>query len=294
MFLIYDFAVVGGDRRLFYLANFLEEKNFKVVGFGLVNLKNEAYKFSVASSLNEALLNSKNWVLPLPVSRDGVFLNFSNEKAGSRVELSELLKLAKKSTGIFGGGFSSNFFSALNCRTNFIYDFLKNESFAVFNAGLTAQAAVAQAVLKSAVDCGSRCCLVLGFGRCGKLLALKLKSFCSRVVVCMRNETEMAWARALGLEVLKLSNFENGLNLKQFNFIFNTIPKKLLTGPLLEKLNQEVFIFDITPNGLDQTELKEKSINFLISLQIPGLFKFKSAAKHLANLIVKVLKAQKM
>ena len=38
MFLIYDFAVVGGDRRLFYLANFLEEKNFKVVGFGLVNL----------------------------------------------------------------------------------------------------------------------------------------------------------------------------------------------------------------------------------------------------------------
>ena len=207
----YDFAVVGGDKRLFYLAKFLVKKKFKVVGLGLSKLKNENCEFHFSSSWSQMLSNSRNWVLPVPVSRDGVFLNCSDEPS-LRFKLDELVSLVKNNIGIFGGAFSPDFFSVLSSRAGFIYDYLKNESFAVFNASLTAQAAVAQALLKSPVDFMSRRCLVLGFGRCGKLLALKLKSFCRKVVVCMRNELEMAWANAFGFEVLKLSDLENGFN----------------------------------------------------------------------------------
>lgn len=290
--MLYDFAVVGGDRRLFYLAKFLQENGFTVVGFGLTEFENDFFKIKKMKNLNEALKFSKNWILPIPVSRDGIFLNCSGEFK-LKIELKTILKLVNYRVGIFGGSFSANFFNMLKQCANFVYDYLENESFAVFNASLTAEAAVAQAVLKSAVDFNSSRCLILGFGRCGKLLALKLKNLCFKVVVCMRNETEMAWARAFGFDVLNLESLfsaENGLNLQQFNLIFNTIPKKILSGSLLKKLNSEVYVFDITSNGIDCEEFKKNSINAFVSLQIPGKFKFKSAAEQLAILTIKNLK----
>lgn len=287
--LLFDFAVVGGDRRFFYLAKFLKSKNFNVIGFNLANLTKEVCGVEAASSLKQALLYSKNWILPIPVSRNGVFLNFSDE-FGSQFRIKELLGLVKKSTGVFGGSFSLDFFSELKKRAKFVYDYLENESFAVFNAGLTAQAAVAQAVLKNSTDFRTSSCLVLGFGRCGKLLALRLKGLCGEVVVSTHNEIEMAWARALGFRVVNLSDLKKGLNLKRFGIIFNTIPSRVLSGVLLERLNKEVFVFDITQNGIDCEEFKKKSIDVFVSLQIPGKFKFKPSAEYLSNLTLEVLK----
>lgn len=286
----YDFAVVGGDRRFFYLAQFLKNKKFKVIGFNLFNFENEICEFEVATSLQEALMSAKNWVLPIPVSRDGIFLNVE-KKVSAKLKISEILSLARKEVGVFGGAFSNCLHANFKKRVKFIYDYLESESFAVFNAGLTAQAAIAQAVLKSSFNFNSSCCLVLGFGRCGKLLALELKKLCFKVVVCTRNEIQLAWARALGFEAFNLACLGSGkpTNLKQFNLIFNTIPKKILSGSILDSLNEEVFIFDITPNGIDSKELEKKSINFFVSLQIPGKFKPKPSAEYLSNLVVEFL-----
>ena len=43
----YDFAVVGGDRRFFYLAQFLKNKKFKVIGFNLFNFENEKFLIKI-------------------------------------------------------------------------------------------------------------------------------------------------------------------------------------------------------------------------------------------------------
>ena len=63
------------------------------------------------------------------------------------------------------------------------------------------------------------------------------------------------------------------LKLEKFNYIFNTIPKKIFYSDLIDDLNKDVFILDITRIGVDGKNCLEKSISFESIGGIPGKFK---------------------
>lgn len=279
-----DFAVVGGDRRLFYLAKYLHKKNFKVVGFNLSILKNDKFNFKILNSLEQVISSSKNIVGPIPFSRDE---NLINCDCSSNIPIKSFLNCLSKKNSVLAGNLSKNILNNLEKQVNFVYDYFKNENFAVFNAMLTVEAAIAQIILNNANSLQFCNCLILGFGRCGKLLALKLKQFCKNIIVCTRNKLELSWAAALGLQILNLDFLESRLN--EFNLIVNTIPVNVFKGKLLNKLKCDVFVFDITANGIDESEFEKASIKFAVSLQIPGKFKYKASAKYLADLLIDVL-----
>lgn len=285
--LLNDFAVVGGDRRFFCLAKLLCSRNFNVVGFALDIPKDEDFSFKMVNSLKKAIKTSKNLIFPIPFSRDGVLINSSIKN--SDLKIRTFLKCLKKNNVVFAGNFDSSVSNEIKKRAGFVFDYLQDKEFAILNACLTAEAAIAQAVLKSPFSLHFSSCLVLGFGRCGKTIALKLKGLCKNVVVAVSGEVNRAWAVAMGFDVLSLNDLET--HLSKFNFVFNTIPARILSGSLLKNFNSKVFVLDITQDGIDLNEFKKNLINAETSLQIPGKFKFEEAAKILADLTIKVLKS---
>ncbi len=290
--LVYDFAVIGGDERLFYLANLLNKKKYSVIGHNVFKCKTENISFKKTNSFEKAILSAKNLIFPIPFSRDNIFINSKHSK--KKLEIETLFKnLNKKIENqlIFGGSFTNEIKTKFNNLNVKFFDYMQNENFVVLNASLTAEAAIAQAILKKPIDLNSSKCLILGFGRCGKLLAIKLKNLCNQITIAARSERDTAWAKALGFNFINLKKL--GKNLNEFNIVFNTIPFKILTNNLLSKLNKSAFVFDITPNGIDLDEFKKLKIQAEVSLQIPGKFKFKAAAENLEKLILNVLNEQK-
>ena len=82
-------------------------------------------------------------------------------------------------------------------------------------------------------------------------------------------------------------------NIKDFNYIFNTIPATILKKELIENISKDAFILDITQSGADLKECLKKSINAKNSLAIPGKFKPKSSADALTNLTLQIINETK-
>ena len=114
---------------------------------------------------------------------------------------------------------------------------------AVLNAVPTAEGAVNLAMNERASTLWESRCLVTGFGRCAKALALLLKGFGARVTVAARKQGDLAFARTLGLH-----------------------------RPLLEQLQPECLIIDLAsrPGGVDFEAAGELGLKTIWALSLPG------------------------
>ena len=283
---MFDFFIVGGDKRLSHMANLLAYKNFKVLAY---DLDGENFNENVkqVNSIKFALKNSKNIIAPIPFSKDFTYLNSKNKK----IHIEEILCNLKNHNKLFGGGFNNKILNFCEKKNFFIYDYLKNEKFVINNSINTAEAVVEKAILKNPVNMHFSKCLILGFGHCGKIIAKKLENLCSKVFVCVNNEMEKEWAKALGFSVFGLDSLS--FKIEKFNYIFNTIPKKIFNCDLLDNLNKYALILDITKFGADKKECEKNLINYEYIPGIPGKFKFISSAEFLTDVTLKIIKKLK-
>ena len=75
-------------------------------------------------------------------------------------------------------------------------EYMQEDDTAYHNAVATAEGAVAEAILHSTINlCGAKS-LLIGYGRCGKVLADRLMRMYSRVTVAERKESARAQAEA--------------------------------------------------------------------------------------------------
>lgn len=272
----FDFFIIGKDKRLAYMANFLTYKNFKVLTYDS-DCKVLNKKIKRANSMKNALKNSKNIICPIPFTKDFININSCNKK----IYINEILENLSYKNIVFGGKIPKKFSNICKEKNIFVYDYLNNKKFVVFNSILTAEAAVASAILKNPKDMHFSNCLVLGFGNCGKLISNKLKNLCSNIFVCVEDELESAWAKAYGFLTFKLDSLM--FKIEKFNYIFNTIPKNVFCKEVLANLNEDALILDIAK----PLEKKEKNVNFNYISGIPGKFKAKSSAEILVDLTLK-------
>lgn len=77
-------------------------------------------------------------------------------------------------------------------------------------------------------------CLVVGFGRIGKLLSSRLHGLGARVTATARKPGDLAWIRAYGWKALETTCL-NG-SLESFGAVFNTVPSLVLDESLLSQL----------------------------------------------------------
>ena len=271
----YDIAGIGGDKRTAYMIPFFMERGYRVIGYKIYHKNDmEIEADGYADSLKQAVESAKVIVGGIPIEKKGI------------VNLKELSRHIRKHHKIFGGVMPEAFRQECSERGIVCYDFMKDESIAVFNAVATAEGAVLEAMLHKQTNIHHSRTLVLGYGRCGKVLSEKLKGLSAYVTVCANNGPELALAEAFGMDVLPLGNLAGRIG--EFEYIYNTIPALVLDEGMLKEVGKETLIIDIASGrgGLDYKEAEERRIKALHCLGLPGKYAGQVSAKRLSEYVI--------
>lgn len=277
------FAFIGGDLRQFFMAEELLEKGFDVCIYGIEMLHDDK-RMTAAMSLEEATSFCKNIVCPVPFSRNKKEILSSRFRQDMTIE--NLLSCINKGHKLFGGSIPEYVIEECESRSIQCFDFMKMEEVAVKNAVATAEGAIAEAVIKSPVNLHRRPCIVLGFGRCAKVLASKLKGMGACVSVAARSTSQLAVAEASGYAPVKLDKLLS--NIGKYDFIFNTIPSMILDSNALELVKKGALIIDIAskPGGTDFEKAGELGIDAYLCLGLPGKYAPKASAEILSSVLL--------
>ena len=212
--------------------------------------------------------NSDNIVLPIPFSKNNQYVNmpFSNKD----IVIREIFYYLENKT-IFVGNMHKELREELHRKNNQVIDFMQKEEFAILNAIPTAEATIEIILKNTKKILQNSNCLIMGFGRIGKVLAYKLKGLSAKVTCMIMSEVERAWAVAYGYETTKIENLQkNCTKFKQYDIIINTIPKEIFKEELKE-LKKENLLIDLAskPYGIDRKIVEQEKLNFIEALGLP-------------------------
>lgn len=275
---MYDFLILGGDQRQVWLNRILRENGFKTAA-----LLDEI----VPSSLQEAAASTQVLLGPLPFTKDGKTL-FTTQ--GNSPALEMVLGLLTPKHTLFGGKLPDFVLEGAAQHHTVCFDYMKLEEIAIENTVATAEGAIAEA-LKAGPGCLHKSrCLITGFGRCGRTLALKLKGLNAEVTAADRSDSALALAQSMGLETVELSRLSQIIG--SYDYIFNTIPARIIGEDLISFLNpRTVTILDIAsaPGGVDLELCRERGVRAGLYPGLPGIYAPKTSAEILYQAIMKHL-----
>ena len=274
-----DITVIGGDLRIVELIKILVENGNTVALYGLEKC-DKIKELKHLKSIQEAFENSDTIITSIPLSKDGKFVNspYSDEK----IYVGDIFKLAKNKKIITG-----NITEEINkyidiSNNNEIVDILKYEDLTILNAIPTAEGAIQIAMEKSNITLHNSNCLVMGFGRIGKILSKMLSGIGAKVSCEARKQTDIAYIKSYGYNAIDLKNLNENLN--QFDFIFNTIPFVILDECNLKNIKKECVLIDLAskPGGIDFEKAKEIGLKTEWALALPR----KSSTKNCGKLYI--------
>ncbi len=279
----YDFAIIGGDLRQVYMANELIARNFSVTVYGLLDPSMDL-SCSFADSLAEAIYSGQIIITPIPVSKDGK--NIISQKAQPDLTMEQLCRLLSPGQKLYGGCLTKEIKNHCGRFGICCQDFMEQEEVILYNTIATAEGTIAEAISGSTTNLHGSSCLILGFGRCARTLADKLKGLCGHIDIAARSSLALAAANAASFGNIFLTDLED--KIFQYDYIFNTIPALVLTRELLVKTNPDVVIIDIAsaPGGVDFLSAKELFRNAKLCLGLPGKFAPKSSATFLIDYLL--------
>ena len=259
-----NICVIGGDLRNFFLAKLLSKEKHEVKVYGFEKIEN----FKECETYENMISSSEIVVLPIPFTKDKKTINMPLSNRNIRIQ--ELAYHLENKT-IFVGNMPEDIQEILKEKQNEVIDFMKKEEFAVLNAIPTAEATI-EIILKNTnkILQGSHC-LILGFGRIGRVLAHKLQGLAVDVTCMVTNEIEKAWATAYGYQTITIEKLQNYYTkIKQYDIIINTIPKIIFEEELKE-IKKETLVIDLASKhyGIDRKIVEEENINFIEALGLP-------------------------
>lgn len=282
------FGIIGGDLRQIYLAKKLQKDKNEVfvcgfenfVGFDKLKLK--------SLKISDLISSSKYIILPVPASRNKKVINapFSN----SDIVLSEKLFSNLKNKVVFAGIVSS-LIEDVKPSGLYIRDYYQREDFLIPNALLTAEGAVSIALKEYGKSIFSSKCLVVGFGRIGKILAKLLKNMGAKVTVSARSVKDVSLAKISGFETTNVSKINEKAD---FDLIFNTVPALVLNEDVLGYLSSARMIIDLasSPGGTDKLAAEKLGIKLIPALGIPGKCFPEAAGEIIADVIYKMIEEE--
>lgn len=112
-------------------------------------------------------------------------------------------------------------------------------------------------------------CLVLGYGRIGKLLSHRLQGLGAHVTVAARKYADLAWAEAYGLRALPIGRLSGALGGMQV--IFNTVPSPILDRGLLAEVAPSCLCVELASRpGIDLAAAEELGLTAVWARGLPG------------------------
>lgn len=257
-------AILGPDERQQQLARQLKER------------------FSPAAvtykSSPELLKKSFDFIV-LPISG----LNMTEADAD------QWLKGLELGTKLLVGKTDANFTGSCRERGIVISSYLNQPDFKIANAVPTAEGAIMLYMQLSKQTVADMRMLVLGFGHCGKALAVRLKALGADVTVFARKHEDRIYGKTLGLDMRDYTQLAKLV--RQKTCIFNTVPARILDESILKYMPKKSLIIDLAsePGGTDFVLCEQLKLTAIHALSLPGRFFPKTAGKILADTIVRMI-----
>lgn len=290
-------GIMASDLRQVYMAEFLMNNGYSVYLISTDNLAcDKKYKESI-----DVLLNTNNsnklriiceiedfieipqvFVTPIPFNKVSEFITIPKF-------INMLSEREDKASIYLYTGYIDDDFKTLIQNNNINYcDNSIDENLTIFNSIATAEGIIAEAIVTKNTNLHGSKVLVLGFGKCGKTLALKLKGLNADVFVCARREEDLSLAKSFGCNAIDLHNLI--MTIKEYDFIFNTIPIVILNEDILKHVSLDTLILDIAsmPGGVDKNIANKLDISVKHVLGIPGKYSPKSSGVALGKALMKI------
>ena len=268
-----NLSIIGGDKRIAELIKILQEdENNKIILYGMENCEELNYLKNCnniinTNNLKEAIYNSQKIITSIPLSKDGVTVNAPY--TSKTINIKDIFEISQNKKIITGNITEKIEKNIIETNKNEIIDILKFEELAILNAIPTAEGAIQVAMEKSNITIHNSNCLVMGFGRIGKILSKMLLGIGAKVYCEARKVKDLAFIEALGYNAINLKDLKEDLN--RFDFIFNTIPYIILDETYLKNVKKECLIIDLAskPGGVDFEVAKKMEIEVEWALALP-------------------------
>ena len=256
-----NIGIIGGDLRISKLAKLFAEDGYKIYTYAIEETQFEE-KVQKCERIEEVINCSNIIISGVPFSKDGktIYAPLSKEI----IYIDELLGKLEGKT-LIAGSIKSDIIKNSNIE---IVDILKEEELTVLNAIPTAEGAIEIAIRESEITLHSSNCLILGYGRIGKILAKMLDGIGAKVFCEARKKEDLALVESYGYNSVNLENLNDDLG--KYDFIFNTIPYIILKEEeQLAKIKRECIIIDLasSPGGIDFDLAKKNNIKAILALR---------------------------
>jgi len=281
---INSFGVLGGDKRQIALAESIASDGYTVYacGFDNVEFTGDVKK----TELEELVARCENIILPLPVTADGIHLNmvYSDNKIALNDSFAELMRNKQ----VFGGMMGKLYQTSEIWDSIDTYDYYTQEEFAVRNSVPSAEGAIEIAMHEYPGTINGSKCLVVGFGRLGKMLSWMLRGIGASVTVGARKQADIAWIESYGYSSVKT---EKIWDKDQYDIIFNTAPAMIFSRRLLSKMRSTPLIIDLSsmPGGVDFEAAVKFDIKAIQAGSLPGKVAPKTAGEIIKNTIYNMM-----
>ena len=210
-------AIVGGDVRQVFLGELLAADGMRV---GTVGLERHVCELPIFCDMAALFAEADVVLLPMPVTRDEMYLHAPLANAPYR--LKDVLDAIPAGTSVYGGAIPQTLYEPARRREIRLYDYLKQEELALLNAIPTAEGAIQIAMEQLPVTIHDLSVLVIGAGRIGSAVAMRLRGLGARVTVSARREADFARMYSAGYHCLDTRRLEGQLH--AFPLIINTVP----------------------------------------------------------------------
>ncbi|MGE4485812.1 MAG: dipicolinate synthase subunit DpsA [Oscillospiraceae bacterium] len=284
------FAVIGGDMRSARLAELLAADGHICSAYALDKMFMDGGVTHYAE-ISEAVLGADCVILPLPVSLKEGFLNAPLSTSSHM--LTGVFSALPKDAVICGGRIDEHTAHISDRAGITVVDYFAREELAVANAAAAAEGAVQLLFEELPVTLAGTKCLIIGFGRIGKLLARKLSPLGVDVAVSARRHADFAWIKACGYRVEDTRLLDGRLS--DFDVIVNTVPARILGEHRLRQIKSDCLCLDLAskPGGIDFTAAARLQVKAIWALGLPGEVAPVTSGLAIRDTIYNILKERK-
>lgn len=283
-------AVVGGDRREVELVRALAASGarVRVVGLPVPTSPN----VEPAATLAEAVSGVRAVIGPMAgTDEDGIIATPLVPGLQLRLDAAFMAALGSR-VPLFIGTAQPAVARGAQAYGVRLIEIAKVEEIAIANAVPTAEGAVLVALERLPITIHGAAALVVGFGRCGTVLARLVAAMGARVGVVARSPADLARAEALGLTAWPW--FQLAEAVERQDVIFNTVPALVLDRQVLACTQSDVLIVDIAsaPGGTDFLAARELGRDAVLALGLPGKVAPVTAGRILARYLPGMIQAE--
>lgn len=279
--------VLGGDMRLVTLANCFNQDGYDVMVFGF----SEDIEFDGgirrADNLSDAVDKRDIVIMGLPVTNDDITVR--TPLCDEKIYFYDVLKAMKKEQMLIGGKITPKVKNLCRIYNIPVIDYFDREELTVLNAVPTAEGAIEIAMGMMPVTIHGSRCLVLGFGRIGKILAKDLHGLGAETYVEARRFDDLSWIKAYGYHGIYLPELKE--RLPMFDVIYNTIPHQVLTEDMMKYIRRDCPIIDLAslPGGIDDAKAAQHGLKVVHALSLPGKAAPKTSGEIICSTIQNIL-----